>query len=133
MEIFVDIIIKYVAEILGIAIVTAIGIFATWLLNKMKQKKGLENITLATEQVLHAAQSTVLELQQTLVEGWKKNQEGKLTQEQIEELKDKVLDITMAKLAEPTLTLLAAAKVDLVAMISSAAEGYVLELKKGGV
>lgn len=133
MEIFVNALIQYVAEIVGLALVTAIGIFGTWLLNKLNQKKGLENIALATEQVLDASQKTVLELQQTLVEGWKRAQDGKLTPEQIEELNKKVLDITMSKLAEPTLNLLNGAKVDVIALIMSAAEGYVLELKKGGV
>ena len=133
MEIFTNIIIQYVAEIVGIVIITAIGILGTWLLNKLKQKKGLENIALATEQVLEASQKTVLELQQTLVEGWKRVQNGKLTEEQINKLKAKVIEITMAKLAEPTLKLLTAAKVDVLAMITSSAEAYVLELKKGGV
>ena len=129
MEIFMDTIIQYVAEILAIVVISSIGVFGTWLLNRLKQKKGLENITLATDQVLDASQKTVLELQQTLVEGWKRAQNGKLTEAQIEELKAKVLKITMAKLADPTLNLLTSAKVDVAALITSAAEGYVLELK----
>lgn len=130
MEIFMDTIIQYVAEILAIVVISSIGVFGTWLLNRLKQKKGLENIALATDQVLDASQQTVLELQQTLVEGWKHAQNGKLTDAQIEELKAKVLKITMAKLADPTLNLLTSAKVDVAALITSAAEGYVLELKK---
>lgn len=129
MEIFMDTIIQYVAEILAIVVISSIGVFGTWLLNRLKQKKGLENITLATDQVLDASQKTVLELQQTLVEGWKRAQDGKLTEAQVEELKAKVLEITMAKLADPTLNLLTSAKVDVAALITSAAEGYVLELK----
>ena len=130
MEIFLDILVRYLAEVVATIVIGALGIFGAWLLNKLKQKKGLENIALATEQVLSAAQATVLELQQTLVEGWKNAQNGKLTPEQIQELKDKVIEITMAKLAEPTLKLLNGAKVDILTMITSAAEGYVLELKK---
>lgn len=131
MEIFIETLIQYLAEVVGLVVVTAIGIFGSWLLNKMKQNKSLQNITLATEQVFSAAQSTVYELQQTLVEGWKRNQDGKLTPEQVEELRAKVLEITMAKLAEPTLKLLNGAKMDVAAMISSAAESYVLEMKGG--
>ena len=130
MEIFVDTLIGYVAEIVCLIIVTAIGVFGSWLLNKMKNQKGLENITIATEQVIEAAQDTVLELQQTLVLGWKNAQNGKLTDEQIEELRVKVLEITTAKLASSTLSLLLGAKVDVTKLITSAAEGYVLELKK---
>jgi hypothetical protein len=131
MELFFETLIQYLAEVVGLVVVTAIGIFGSWLLNKMKQNKSLQNITLATEQVFSAAQSTVYELQQTLVEGWKRNQDGKLTPEQVEELRAKVLEITMAKLAEPTLKLLNGAKMDVAAMISSAAESYVLEMKGG--
>lgn len=132
MDIFIGTLIQYVAEIVCLLIITALGIFGTWLLKKLKQKKGLENISLASEQVIKSAQETVLELQQTLVEGWKRSQDGKLTNEQIEELKSKVLEITLKKLADPTLKLLTAAKVDVTATITSAVEGYVLELKKGG-
>lgn len=133
MEVLLNTLIGYVAEIICLVVITLIGIFGTWLLNKMKQQKGLENVTIATEQVINEAQNTVLELQQTLVEGWKRAQNGKLTEEQIDELKVKVIDITKAKLASPTLNLLLSAKVDVEKMIESAAEGYVLELKKGGV
>ena len=113
MEIFMNTIIQYIAEIVAILVISAIGVFGSWLLNKMKQQKGLENIAMATEQVIQAAQVTVRELQQTLVGNWKEQQEnGKLTAEQIVELKQKAIDITLKKLSEPTLKLLESAKID---------------------
>ena len=130
MEIFINTIIQYVAEIVAILVISAIGIFGTWLLNKMKQQKGLENIAMATEQVIQAAQVTVRELQQTLVGNWKEQQEnGKLTAEQIVELKQKAIEITLKKLSGPTLKLLESAKIDVEVMITSAAEAYIDELK----
>lgn len=130
MEIFINTIIQYVAEIVAILVISAIGIFGTWLLNKIKQQKGLENIAMATEQVIQAAQVTVRELQQTLVGNWKEQQEnGKLTAEQIVELKQKAIDITLKKLSEPTLKLLESAKIDVEVMITSATEAYIDELK----
>lgn len=130
MEIFMNTIIQYVAEIVAILIISAFGIFGSWLLNKMKQQKGLENIAMATEQVIKAAQITVRELQQTLVGNWKEQQEnGKLTPEQIAELKHKSIEITLKKLSEPTLKLLESAKIDVEVMITSAAEAYIDELK----
>ena len=130
MEIFMNTIIQYVAEIVAILVISAIGIFGSWLLNKMKQQKGLENIAMATEQVIQAAQVTVRELQQTLVGNWKEQQEnGKLTAEQIVELKQKAIEITLKKLSEPTLKLLESAKIDVEVMITSAAEAYIDELK----
>lgn len=130
MEIFMNTIIQYVAEIVAILAISAIGVFGSWLLNKMKQKKGLENLALATEEVIKAAQITVRELNQTLVYNWKEQQEnGKLTAEQIVELKQKAIDITLKKLGEPTLKLLESAKIDVEVMITSAAEAYIDELK----
>ena len=130
MEIFMNTIIQYVAEIVAILAISAIGIFGSWLLNKIKQQKGLENIAMATEQVIQAAQVTVRELQQTLVGNWKEQQEnGKLTAEQIVELKQKAIDITLKKLSEPTLKLLESAKIDVEVMITSATEAYIDELK----
>ena len=130
MEIFINTIIQYIAEIVAILVISAIGVFGSWLLNKVKQQKGLENIAMATEQVIQAAQVTVRELQQTLVGNWKEQQEnGKLTAEQIVELKQKAIDITLKKLSEPTLKLLESAKIDVEIMITSAAEAYIDELK----
>ena len=130
MDIFMNTIIQYVAEIVAILVNSAIGVFGSWLLNKMKQQKGLENIAMATEQVIEAAQITVRELQQTLVGNWKEQQEnGKLTAEQIAELKQKSIEITLKKLSEPTLKLLESAKIDVEVMITSAAEAYIDELK----
>ena len=130
MEIFMNTIIQYVDEIVAILVISAIGVFGSWLLNKMKQQKGLENIAMATEQVIQAAQVTVRELQQTLVGNWKEQQEnGKLTAEQIVELKQKAIEITLKKLSEPTLKLLESAKIDVEVMITSAAEAYIDELK----
>ena len=130
MEIFMNTIIQYIAEIVAILVISAIGVFGSWLLNKMKQQKGLENIAMATEQVIQAAQVTVRELQQTLVGNWKEQQEnGKLTAEQIVELKQKAIDITLKKLSEPTLKLLESAKIDVEVMITSATEAYIDELK----
>ena len=82
------------------------------------------------EEVIEAAQITVRELQQTLVGNWKEQQEnGKLTAEQIAELKQKSIEITLKKLSEPTLKLLESAKIDVEVMITSAAEAYIDELK----
>jgi hypothetical protein len=130
MEILLDAIIQYVGEIVGLLVISAIGIFGTWLLNKMNKNQALKNINVATEQVLVAAQKTVMELQQTYVNGWKAAQNGKLTEAQIEELKEKTLDITLCKLSQPTLALLEAAKIDIVTLIRSSAEAFILDMRK---
>lgn len=133
MDIILDTIVISLSEIITSIVICLLGIFGSWLLSKLSKNKNLKNISLATEQVLNAARATVLELQQTFVEDWKRAQNGKLTPEQVDELQDKLITITMAKLSEPTLKLLTSAKVDTLTMITSAAEGYILELKKDGV
>ena len=132
MDTILNTIIQYVAEILGLAIATAIGILGTWILNKIRQNKNLTNISAATEQVIEATQETVRRLQQTLVESYKEAQGGKLTPEQILELKQKTLDITLQQLGSPTLNLLAAAKIDVANIITNAAEAFINEMKENG-
>ena len=132
MDTILNTIIQYVAEILGLAIATAIGILGTWILNKIRQNKNLTNISAATEQVITATQETVRRLQQTLVESYKEAQGGKLTPEQILELKQKTLDITLQQLGAPTLNLLAAAKIDVANIITNAAEAFINEMKENG-
>lgn len=132
MDTILNTIIQYVAEILGLAIATAVGILGTWILNKIRQNKNLTNISAATEQVITATQETVRRLQQTLVESYKEAQGGKLTPEQILELKQKTLDITLQQLGAPTLNLLAAAKIDVSNIITNAAEAFINEMKENG-
>ena len=132
MDIFLNVIIQYVAEVIGLILVSLIGILGAMLLNKLKQNKKLQNITIVTKQVIYAAQSTVRRLQQTLVDDYKAAAiDGKLTPEQILELKQKTLEITLEQLGQPILDLLASAKIDVEAMITNEAEAFINQLKSG--
>lgn len=132
MDIFLNVIIQYVAEVIGLILVSLIGVLGAMLLNKLKQNKKLQNITIATEQVIYAAQSTVRRLQQTLVDDYKAAAiDGKLTPEQVLELKQKTLEITLEQLGQPILDLLASAKIDVEAMITNEAEAFINQLKSG--
>ena len=131
MDIFIQVIVQYVAEILGLVIITLIGIFGAALLKKLNQNSKLSNLAKATAQVIAASQETVRRLQQTYVDGWKENAiDGKLTPEQIVELKQKTIEITLEQLGQPVLDLLAAAKIDVEAMITNAAESYINQMKE---
>jgi hypothetical protein len=114
-------------------ILCGIGISGTWVMVKLAQEKKLENITEATGQLLEAINITVISLQQQFVEDWKKNQGGKLTEQQIMELKQQVIAITLESLSQPTIDLLNAAKVDIINIISTAAEAYILKLKQNSI
>jgi len=125
-----QIIVQYVAEILGLVIVTAIGVLGTYILSKMNKSQKLKNIAAATEIVVAATQETVRRLQQTLVEGYKEAAvDGKLTQAQIHELNTQLLQITLAHLGQPTLDLLTAAKIDVSSLITNAGEAFINQLK----
>ena len=131
MDIFIQVIIQYVAEILGLLIITAIGILGAALLNKLNQNSKLTNLAKATTQVISASQDTVRRLQQTFVDGWKENAvDGKLTPEQIVELKQKTIEITLEQLGQPVLDLLLAAKIDVEDLITNAAESYINQMKE---
>ena len=130
MDIIFQTVVQYVAEILVLVIISAIGILGAYVLKKVNKNKDLENIAGATELVISAAQETVRRLQQTLVDGYKEAApDGKLTPDQILELKEKTLEITMGTLAQPVLDLLLAAKVDVSGLITNAAEAYINEMK----
>ena len=133
MDTLLQILIQYAAEVIALIIITALGILGSYILKKIVSNKNLENIANASQQVISAAQETVRRLQQTLVETWKAAAvNGKLTPEQIEELKGLTQEITMEQLGQPVLDLLAAAKIDVSEMITNAAEAYINQLKGEG-
>lgn len=133
MDTLLQILIQYAAEVIALIIITALGILGSYILKKIGSNKNLENIANASQQVISAAQETVRRLQQTLVETWKAAAvNGKLTPEQIEELKELTQEITMEQLGQPVLDLLAAAKIDVSEMITNAAEAYINQLKGEG-
>lgn len=130
MDIIVQTVVQYVAEIVALVIISALGILGAFVLKKINKNKDLKNIAGATQLVINAAQETVRRLQQTVVEGYKEEAlDGKLTPEQIAELKRRTLEITMGTLAQPVLDLLLAAKVDISGLITNAAEAYINEMK----
>ena len=130
MDLILQTVIQYVAEIIVLILISALGIFSTWILGKIKEKKNLTNISIAIEQVTLAAQETVRRLQQTVVDGLKEaSPNGKLTSEQIQALKAQTQMIVKEQLSQPTIDLLTAAKIDLEALITNAAESYINVMK----
>lgn len=127
-----DILIEYAVSIVVSVVVALIGIAGSWVLSKLAKKVELSNITDATKNLVTATQETVNYLQQTLVDALKADTEdGKLTQEEIKMLGEKLLEITESKLSDSVKGLLSAANIDIESMIHSAAESYILNTKKG--
>lgn len=127
----IEIIIENLVQIAATLLITLIGVLGAWLTAKIGKSKELTNIAAAVDEVIRAAQTTVLELQQTTVDGWKKaNADGKLTKEEITELGKLLLEGTMAKMSDTSKNLLNAAGVDISAIITGAGESLIAQIKK---
>ncbi len=129
------------AQVMAMLLMTLIGVFGAWLtvmLNK-KYKLGnqtieLANINAAQQQVIAMAKQTVEELQQAIVDDLKESTaDGKLTEDEIDMLKNTLTEKTMAKLSKPTIALLTAAAVDVTTLIIGAGDAWLKRLKEGSV
>lgn len=124
-------IIEVACQILGEVVLAMIGIAGTWLLAKIGEKKKLESIAAATWEATEAAQQTAAALQQTLVIGMKEAAaDGKLTEQEIQELGVVLLNTAMKKLSDPAKNVLTAAGKDISAIIQDAAEAWILRMKE---
>lgn len=117
-----------ILQIAATLAITLIGVFGAWLTAQIGKSKKLSNIEAATGQVIQAAQITVGELQQTVVDKLKAGG-AKLTEQQIANLGRKMLTMTREKLSDPTIDLLNAAAVDVNALITGAGEDWINSIK----
>ena len=126
-----DYIIEIGAQIVTALLVTLIGVMGAWLTAQIAKRQELASINAAQQEVITAAQITVGELQQTVVDGLKAaRKDGKLTKSEIENLGQQLITMTMDKLSKPAYNLLKAAAVDVNALIKGAGEDWILSLKK---
>ena len=89
----------------------------------------LSNINKAKDELILAAQQTVMELQQTVVEGLKDVAiDGKLPEEEITELAGLLVSKTKEKMSLPAIKLLEAASVDVNALIRGAGEALINQM-----
>ena len=124
-----DAIIKIIAEVLGTLLVTLIGVLGAWLTAKIGKRVELSNINRAKDELSIAAQQTVLELQQTVVEGMKAAaSDGKLTDDEIAGLSMTLLAKTKEKMSLPAIQLLESASVDVNALIRGAGEALIAQM-----
>lgn len=125
-----NVIIENLVQIAATVLITAIGILGAWISTKIAKREELKNISAATEEATKAARTTVLELQQTTVDGLKKaSADGKLTQDEITELGKLLVDGAMAKMSDATKNLLNSAGVDITAIIRGAGEALINRMK----
>lgn len=121
-----DVIINIAAQVVSTLLITLIGVLGAWLTAKIGKRVELTNINKAKDELIIAAQQTVMELQQTVVEGLKeKAADGKLTDEEIEGLCLSLLTKTKEKMSLPAIKVLEAAAVDVNALIRGAGEALI--------
>ena len=125
-----NIIIETVVQIFAAMLLMLISLLGTWLTAKLAKRTELANIAAATDEATRVAQQTVLELQQTVVDNLKAaSADGKLTEEEIAELKELLLDGAMDKLSDTAKNMLTAAGVDISAVIRGAGEAFIRQMK----
>lgn len=131
MNIFMEIIIEYAAQIVAYLLLALLGVLGTWLAGKFAKRQELTNISIATNEAVGAAQQTVLELQQTVVDKLKAaHADGKLTEDEIKDLGDALVKKSLEKMSVPATKVLAAAGADISAIIKGAGEAMIQNMKQ---
>lgn len=125
------VIIETIVSIVVKLAVTLIGVLGAWLLAQIGKSQRLSTVDKAVEELIKAAEQTVWELQQTVVDDLKAGaSDGKLTQDEISELGKKLLNGSVAKMSDSAIGVLRAAKIDVDAIITGAGEALIARIKK---
>ena len=120
------VIIETIVSVLANLAITLIGVAGAWLLAQISKNQQLNTINTAVGELTAAAEQTVFELQQTVVDGLKEaSADGKLTQEEIKNLGKLLLEGTLQKMSDSGLGVLKAANVDINAIVTGAGEALI--------
>lgn len=126
-----SVIIETIVSVAANLAVTFIGVLGAWLLAQIGRNQKLKTISTAVEELTNAAEQTVLELQQTTVDALKAaSADGKLTQDEITDLGQKLLSGALAKMSDSGIEVLKAANVDINAIITGAGEALIAQMKE---
>ena len=124
------VIIETLVSIAANLAITLIGVLGAWLVTKIGKQQQLNTINLAVEELTAAAEQTVLELQQTVVDDLKAaSADGKLTQDEIRDLGKRLLEGSLQKMSASGINVLKAANVDINAIITGAGEALIATIK----
>lgn len=127
------VILETIVSVLANLAVTLIGVLGAWLVAQIGKNQKLNTINTAVGELTTAAETTVLELQQTVVDGMKAaSADGKLTKDEIAELGKLLLEGTMKKMSASGIKVLQAANVDINAIITGVGEALIARMKKDG-
>lgn len=127
------VILETIISIVANLVITLIGVLGAWLVAQIGKNQKLNTINAAVGELTNAAETTVLELQQTVVEGMKAaSADGKLTKDEIAELGKLLLEGTLKKMSASGIKVLQAANVDINAIITGAGEALIAKMKRDG-
>lgn len=125
------VIIETIVSVVANLAITLIAVFGAWLVAQIGKSQKLSNISAAIEELTSAAESTVLELQQTLVDDMKEaSADGKLSREDVQTLGELLLEMTIEKISKASIGVLRAAEIDINALIKSAGEAMIARMKR---
>lgn len=125
-----EILVESVLQIVTQAVLILLSLFGTWAAMRLAKTQKFQALSAAVTEATAMAQQTVSALQQTLVDGWKAAApDGKLTDEQIALLNQKLLEITKSKMSDAAIKLILGANKDLNAIIQDAGESWLRKIK----
>lgn len=126
------VIIETIVSVFANLAITLIGVAGAWFLAQISKSQQLNTINAAVGELTTAAEQTVLELQQTVVDGLKEaSADGKLTKEEITDLGKLLLEGTLQKMSSSGIGVLKAANVDINAIVTGAGEALIAKMKAG--
>ena len=126
------VIIETIVSVLANLAITLIGVAGAWLVTQIGKSQQLKTINAAVGELTTAAEQTVYELQQTVVDDLKAaSADGKLTQDEITALGKKLLEGTLQKMSDSGIGVLKAANVDINAIVTGAGEALIARIKAG--
>ena len=126
------VIIETIVSVLANLAITLIGVAGAWLVAQIGKTQQLNTINTAVGELTAAAEQTVYELQQTVVDDLKAaSADGKLTQDEITVLGKKLLEGTLQKMSDSGIGVLKAANVDINAIVTGAGEALIARIKAG--
>ncbi len=125
-----EILVESVLQIVTRAVLILLSLAGTWAATRLAKTQKFQSLSAAVTEATAMAQQTVSALQQTLVDGWKAAApDGKLTDEQIALLNQKLLEITKSKMSDAAIKLILGANQDLNAIIQDAGEAWLRKIK----
>lgn len=125
-----EILFESILQIVTQAVLILLSLVGTWAATRLAKTQKFKSLSAAVTEATEMAQQTVSALQQTLVDGWKAAApDGKLTDEQIALLNQKLLEITKSKMSDAAIKLILGANKDLNAIIQDAGEAWLRKIK----